>query len=457
MSLDPWLPKGYSLPDGSTIKQLMYSGEDWQIYALADGGYALVAISPLSNRWISSNVIEASVLKTIPFGEKALRAMTCSASHEMSPLAVLGSPETRADALAFAVALRETRKLTDAPLHDAIYVEQYSRLLPTYTLTTPVDDEHILGAWLTGGVSIPTSSFRRLAALTAWMPEGDLEDVLNAAGIAASKGRAKEEATNDATEEQKKPFALPGRPMLEGFFREHIIDIVENSARYEAVGIDFPSSVVLYGPPGCGKTFAVERLVEYLDWPSYEISSASIGSPYIHETGKKISAVFDEAISNAPAVIVIDEMESFLSSRASDSVGGHHVEEVAEFLRRIPDAINSKVLIIGMTNQIDMIDPAIIRRGRFDHIIEVDMPSRDEVFSLLGSLFERLPLSGDLDITSLASTLAGRPLSDVSFVVREAARLSARSGKDAIDQECVDRAVESLPTSKDVNARIGFL
>ena len=75
--------------------------------------------------------------------------------------------------------------------------------------------------------------------------------------------------------------------MLEAFFREHVIDIVENTERYKALGIEFPAPVVLHGPSGFGKTFAVERLTEYLDWPIFFINSNSVGSPYIHETARK--------------------------------------------------------------------------------------------------------------------------------------------------------------------------
>ena len=252
-------------------------------------------------------------------------------------------------------------------------------------------------------------------------------------------------------------FQLPGRPFLEEFFNEHVIDIIYNAQNYQALGIDFPSAIVLHGPPGCGKTFAVERLVEFLDWPSYSIDSNSVGSPYIHETSKKISGVFDKAIADAPSVIVIDEMESFLSDRRSGSSSGlHHIEEVAEFLRRIPEAIKNKVLIIAMTNLIEMIDPAILRRGRFDHIIEVGMPSKQEVASLVDSLLSKLPKAEDLSMDNLLDALTGKPLSDSAFVIREAARLAAKAGKAALDQESIAVALNSLPKDLKRSRRIGF-
>jgi len=254
-------------------------------------------------------------------------------------------------------------------------------------------------------------------------------------------------------------FRLPGRPQLEEFFNDYVVDIVLRPEKYAALGITFPSPMVLHGPPGCGKTFAVERLVEFLDWPSYSIDSESVASPYIHDTSKKISEVFTKAIDTAPSVITIDEMESFLTERrAAGTFGLHHVEEVAEFLRRIPEACGKKVLVIGMTNMLDLIDPAVLRRGRFDHLVEVEMPSRAEVVALLDFLLAKLPKSDDLRLEPAIVALTGKPLSDAAFFVREAARLAAKSGKAQLDQEsmslALDRAFRS-PKKKD--GQIGFL
>jgi SpoVK/Ycf46/Vps4 family AAA+-type ATPase len=258
---------------------------------------------------------------------------------------------------------------------------------------------------------------------------------------------------------ESRVFTLPGRPQLEEFFNEHVIEIIFNAEKYQVLGIEFPSAIVLHGPPGCGKTFAVERLVEFIDWPSYSIDSNSVGSPYIHATSKKISEVFDQAIDAAPSVLVIDEMESFLSDRRSAGTSGlYHVEEVAEFLRRIPEAINSKVLIIAMTNMIDLIDPAILRRGRFDHVIEVRMPSRIEVASLLDALLGKIPKSEDLNLDIILDALTGKPLSDSAFVIREAARLAAKSGKTQIDDDSIQAALKVLPEAREKKAKqIGFV
>ncbi len=160
-------------------------------------------------------------------------------------------------------------------------------------------------------------------------------------------------------------------------------------------------------------------------------------------------------------MLVIDEMEAFLADREIGS-GHHRVEEVAEFLRRIPEAVKNEVLIIAMTNRIEMIDPAIQRRGRFDHVIKVDFASEAEIRSLLDKLLSTLPKDADVDPAPVAKQLSGRPLSDVSFVVREGARLAARSGKERLDQECLLSALKSAPArsregSEQPKRRIGFV
>ena len=136
----------------------------------------------------------------------------------------------------------------------------------------------------------------------------------------------------------------------------------------------------------------------------------------------------------------------------------HHVEEVAEFLRRIPEAIKNKVLVIAMTNLIDQIDPAILRRGRFDHVVEVGMPTERDVAALVESLLSKLPRTDSLNMKEVYKALTGKALSDSAFVIREAARLAAKAGKSKIDQESIDSALISLPNYQEQqNRRIGFV
>jgi AAA+ superfamily predicted ATPase len=454
MARDLWLPRGYELPDGSKIASLLFGGENWQIFDTTGDNRVLLASPDLALKWDKIRFLTNPLLDKFAFGRASFYLLFSHKKFALEPLEDGKAPGSKVDALAFSWALKECRRLSnDVSFHDAIYMEQFSRLLPTWTLTPRVDDKVVLGTWLTGGVIISTDSFRRLTHLTGWLSVNDLVEIIEAAGlktqieeIAITSYPAQLKLTRS---ERVKNFRLPGRPKLEEFFNEYIIDIVFNAEKYQAMGIAFPSAVVLHGPPGCGKTFAVGRLVEFLDWPSYSIDSGSVGSPYIHDTSRKITELFDNAIKNAPSVVVIDEMESFLSDRQTSEFSGlYHVEEVNEFLRRMPEASKNRVLVLAMTNMIDAIDPAVLRRGRFDHVIEMETPSRTEVESLLDFLLKDIPKLDGLKLNVLHDALTGRALSDSAFVVREAARLAVRSGKSRLDQESLEEALARLPDDK---------
>lgn len=457
MSLDAWLPVNFELPDTTKIMGVACEGQEWQMYSAKGNRRALVARESLVKKWIERGLFDEGAFGEFCFGKDKFYSLSSEARHILSPLEECRSPRTRSEALAFAHAMKITRERDNStPLQDCIYVEKLSILLPTFSLSQPVSDDVVLGFYLSGGVPVSVNSTRRLRSLTSWLSTDQLNDIINKSGVQV-QGKAHSDENSEAS---KQKFSLAGRTELEHFLLDHVIDIIEHPARYKALGINFPAAIILHGPPGCGKTYAIERLVEYLEWPSFNIEASSVASPYIHETSKKVAEVFEKAMQNSPSIIVIDEMEAFLTNRQSASSSGqHHVEEVAEFLRRIPEAIKNNVLVVGMTNQLDMIDPAILRRGRFDHVVKVDMASSEEVESLLHKLVGELPQEPGIDVSVLAKELQGRPLSDVAYIVREAARLAARSGKDKLNQECLVKSLENSPvrSGEPPKRKIGFM
>lgn len=486
MHVDAWLPKGTTPTADVRLQRCLVGTDTWQIYESIAKGRVLVVDAALAKRWVDSGLVPTGLATEFAFGRRSLTLIEGGRGYRLEPVDEAEPPGDWSECQAFVSGLAASRAIEpDASFGDAIYVERLSRLLPCYSLGPRIDDSVVVGYWLTGGVSVALSSQRRLRALAPWITSGQLASLLRALEPAsvdrshpggASQEMAAPPLEADAHETApaapraevppssgglpKDPFLLPGRPALENFFNEHVIDFVRNEDRYKALGIAFPGAILLHGPPGCGKTFAIEKLVEYLDWPSFSIDSGSIGSPYIHETGRKIAEVFEQAAASSPSIVVLDEIDAFLAAREGGASGQHRVEEVAEFLRAIPKAAEHAVLVIGMTNRLDSLDQAAVRRGRFDHIIEIGMPSEQEVLSLLTSRFRDIPVQADLDLKAAAKALAGRPLSDIAFVVRESCRLTARESLSQVGSKQLREAMESTPSrtaAPPVGRKIGFV
>ena len=467
-----WLPRGFELNKYTSILKNLASGDAWQIYNTSDNKLVLAVLPDLTLRWDNMQLLPHTLFQEYSVNGDTFHILISDSDNLISSLEQGPYPKNYPQAKALAIAIKLTREIvSDLSFGDGLFIEKYSRILPTFSGITD-SDSIVLGRFLTGGVNISTDSYDSLCRFVSWMKPDALADIITTAGLQTSDGNTliavdEKEKTEQATlpQTQRKNiqhqptdrFELPGRPQLEEFFNEHIVDIVLNAEKYKRMGIGFPSAVILHGAPGCGKTFAVDRLAEFLGWPTYRIESGTIGSPYIHDTSRKIAEVFDTAIQNAPSMLIIDEMEAFLTDRGTAQASGqHHLEEVAEFLRRIPEATSKNVLVMAMTNMISSIDPAILRRGRFDHIIEVKMPTKDEVASLLKKQLRDLPISDDVDIDMIAERLQGRALSDVTYVIREAGRAAVKQDKDIIDMQLFLQACDTLPEGKKERRKIGF-
>ena len=163
MALDAWLPIGFKLPDGAKVRAALFEGSDWQLYETMGGGRALVALDALAQHWLDAGLIDDGTFSASQFGDRQLRSISCGPSQALCPVSEAKSPDNKAEALSFALALKATRDIdADSPLQDALYVERITRLLPTYSISSRTGDDVVLGYWLTGGTNIPATSFRRL-------------------------------------------------------------------------------------------------------------------------------------------------------------------------------------------------------------------------------------------------------------------------------------------------------
>lgn len=466
MPNERWLPVNYLLPDGNYVRNFYVGDEQWQLYTTSGNGQVLAVDAGLHESWLNRDWIEPGIFQEAENGYFLWigRSGSLISSMEFGPY-----PNSQEQAEAFAQTLKRSREsLGRIAFGDSLYIAQFPTLMPTFTQRASLPDAIVMGRWLTGGIAVSVTDIARVRRYTPWLSASMLDRILGMMDFSADAGST---GVLDAPPSELPTtalapvahgradgmFALPGRPELERFFREDLIDVIDREAEYRRMGIEFPGPVLLYGPPGCGKTYAIEQLTKYLGWPVYDITSGTIGSKYVHETSRKVSEIFDQAIANAPSIIVIDELEAFLSSRENARSSGEiHMEEVAEFLRRIPDASKHRVLLFGMTNMIESIDKAILRRGRFDHILEVGMPSEAEILALLQSLLTPLPTAEDLRLEECARSLRGTPISDVAFVVRRAGQMAVRRNSAVIDNEILGIACKQVVGDRKVTKRIGF-
>lgn len=461
------LQRGFEISENNRIQRIIASGEDWEIYTTSLGCHALAVKAALYEKWIKEFELTKELFNSTP----NCYFIGSSGDYMISSLNQGPFPSNVGQIDAFSVTFKTAvDRFPAIDFSEAIYLEEYALIVPTTFVKKNTDNAVIYGKWITGGIEISIASTERISKIMTWLPQERLARSASMAGFhVMTECASQEKSGQEIPEEIKKAqqgihvptfpqdrFTLPGRTELEQFFNDHIVDIVLHQEQYARMGISFPGATVLYGPPGCGKTFAVEKLAAYLNWPQFIIDSSTIGSSFIHDTSKKIAEIFKAAMEAAPSIIVIDEMEAFLSDRSGSNVTGtHHVEEVAEFLRRIPEATAKGVLVFAMTNLIDSIDPAILRRGRFDHIVEVKMASKEEISLLLQTKMSDLPVDDTVDISFIAGQLAGRPLSDVTFVLREAGRAAVKADIDKINQDCFLEALNQLPKKKE-RRKVGF-
>lgn len=242
-------------------------------------------------------------------------------------------------------------------------------------------------------------------------------------------------------------FVLAGREALTKFFNEEIIDFFRHRDDYEEMGIHTVSATLLYGPSGCGKTYAVNEVARYLKLPVFEINSSTVADAYVHGMAINIAKMFERARAAAPSVLIIDEFETYVGKRSQDDWKSK-IEETDEFLRNIGPAIDDNVIIFAMTNMPKVIDPAILRRGRFDNKIEVGPASEKEIIAVLTHELKKTKVEDNVDLTSVAKKLAGHPLSDIGYLVKHSIRVAVRSGRHIVLQEDINAALEQMLKDK---------
>ncbi|MEM2054398.1 MAG: CDC48 family AAA ATPase [Candidatus Anstonellales archaeon] len=219
---------------------------------------------------------------------------------------------------------------------------------------------------------------------------------------------------------------------------------LNNPEIMERFGLTPIRGVLLYGPPGTGKTLLAKAAATEANANFIVINGPEVFSKWVGESEKNVREVFKKARQTAPCIIFIDEIDAIASTRSSDEAESVERKVVNALLTEM-DGIknNRRILIIGATNRIDIIDPALLRPGRFDRKIEIGIPNREERLEILKIHTQKMPLDSDVKLEQLVDMMENYTGADISDVAREAAMNALRANADKVKQEHFIAAIES--------------
>ena len=239
--------------------------------------------------------------------------------------------------------------------------------------------------------------------------------------------------------------AIAGMDELKAQLKLDVIDALHNPEEYEKYGVTIPNGMLLYGPPGCGKTFFAKHFAEEAGFKFMLMTPSSLKSKYVNATQENIAKMFAEAEKSAPVIIFIDEINELLPNRDSNA---HEMSKSAvnEMLAQMDRTGEKGIFIVGATNYPDMIDPAMLRAGRLDKKFYLPPPDFEARKAMFEMYLKNRPLDFGIDCGQLADMTENYVSSDIKFLVNEAARLALKQ-KSRITMEHLEEIIRTTKPS----------
>ena len=224
---------------------------------------------------------------------------------------------------------------------------------------------------------------------------------------------------------------------------EELVDFLRNPAKYTALGARIPKGVLLVGPPGTGKTLIAKAVAGEAGVPFFSISGSDFVEMFVGVGASRVRDLFTDAKNNHPCIVFIDEIDAVARRRGAGLGGGHDEREqtLNQLLVEMDGfGVNEGIIVLAATNRVDILDPAILRPGRFDRKVAVGMPDVRGRREILAVHAKNKPLSDDVDLDQIAQTTAGFSGADLENLLNEAAIYAAGSGRPYIIQNDIRQA-----------------
>ena len=238
---------------------------------------------------------------------------------------------------------------------------------------------------------------------------------------------------------------------------EEVVDFLKNPQKYTSVGARIPKGMLLVGPPGTGKTLLAKAVAGEAGVPFFSISGSDFVEMFVGVGASRVRDLFEEAKKNAPCIIFIDEIDAVARRRGTGMGGGHDEREqtLNQLLVEMDGfGVNEGIIVMAATNRVDILDPAILRPGRFDRKVAVgrpDVKGREEILKVHS---KEKPLSEDVDLHRVAQTTAGFTGADLENLMNEAAIISARDNRRFIRQADIDKAFVKVGIGAENKSRV---
>lgn len=238
---------------------------------------------------------------------------------------------------------------------------------------------------------------------------------------------------------------------------EEIKEFLSEPAKFQAVGAKIPKGVLLYGPPGTGKTLLARAVAGEAGVPFYSISASEFVEMFVGVGASRVRDLFEQAKNNSPAIIFIDEIDAVGRHRGAGMGGGHDEREqtLNQLLVEMDGFdVKTNVILIAATNRPDVLDPALLRPGRFDRQIAVSAPDLNGRIAILNVHAKGKPMSTSVDLRMVAKRTPGFTGADLANVLNEAALLTARSNAHLIDNRALDEAIDRVVAGPQRRTRV---